>query len=195
MKNTFLFIINFLCITNCFSQETVERKNWLTDSVIERFYVLKTDKNTKQGPYKAFYQRKTIIAAGNYDNGKKTGEWNFYDTLGKLVERYDYSTHTFKYEAPLYAGIDLSYFFDEKINKNDTVRRPIKIGGIYYGYIPYLSIFQVPFDVLDVNTYSFDAYVELLISPGGRLADYNVHLISSSYQYNHTINMDISLFN
>lgn len=194
MKNIFLFIITFLPITNSFAQEIVERKNRLTDSVIERFYVLKTDKSTKQGPYKAIYQRKTLIAAGNYNNGKKIGNWNFYDTKGRLVERYNYDTNTYRFEAQLDTGTNLSFFFDEKIKKSDIVTRPVKVGGVYFGFIPYVSLFQVPFDTFDINTNLFNAYVELLISPGGRLADYKVHLISAYYQYNYTTSMDVNLF-
>jgi hypothetical protein len=194
LKNIFSIIIFSIYTANSLAQETVERKNRLTDSVIERFFVLKSNPEIRQGLYKAFYQRRTLIAIGNYNNGKKTGNWNFYDTMGRLAERYDYDTNTFKFEGPLYTGTYLSFVVDEKVTKTDTFTRPVKIGGTYFGFIPYVNLFHLPFDTFDINTDTFEAYVELLISPGGRLADYKVHLASSYYQYNHTVNMDINLF-
>jgi hypothetical protein len=194
VRNIFLSIICLFNITNCIAQETVERKNRLTDSVIERFSVLKSDPSIKHGLYKAFFQRKTLVASGNYSNGKKSGKWIFYDTDGKMVEKYDYDTNTLYYEAPLDAATDLNYFFDKKTDSTDRVTRPLKIGGAYFGFVPYVSLFRMPFDTFEINTNSFQAYVELLISPGGRLADYKVYLISRYYQYNQTLNMDVNLF-
>jgi hypothetical protein len=78
-----------LYITNCFAQDIVARKNKLSDAVIERFYVLKSDLKTKHGPYKGYFRGKTVIAAGNYRNGEKTGIWSFCDARGKLVENYN----------------------------------------------------------------------------------------------------------
>lgn len=194
VKNNFFLFIAFLCSTNCFAQETVTRKNRLSDSVIERFSVLKSDRETRNGPYKAFFRRKTVIASGNYTNGKKTGTWDFYDTDGKPAQRFNYDENAFKYIARLDTGSDLRFLFDEKLKKTDTVTRPLKIGEPYYGYIPYITIFRLPFDSFDVNTDAFEAQVELLISPMGRLAGYKVHLVSPYYQYDHTISLDVGLF-
>ncbi|WP_428330807.1 toxin-antitoxin system YwqK family antitoxin [Mucilaginibacter sp.] len=195
MRYCALVIINLLFITHtCFAQDTIERKNRLTDDVIERFKVLKTAPETKVGPYRAFYRRRNIIAAGNYTKGVKTGIWYFYDENGKLSETFDYDKNDYIFEAPLDTSTNISFAFDAKIKQGDRVTRPLKVGGAYYGFIPYLSIFRLPFDLTDVNTRFFDATVELLVSPGGRLADYKVHLFSRAYQYKQTINMAVSLF-
>ena len=113
---------------------------------------------------------------------------------GNLNERYNYDKKQFTYEAPLYAGADLSYMFDDTLKKGDRLTRPLKIGGIYYGFIPYLSIFKLPFDTMDIETDSFGAVVELLISPLGRLAEYKVRVSSAYYQYDRTFTMDLGLF-
>jgi hypothetical protein len=194
VKKLFLLIITLFYLNNCFAQDTIERKSRLTDSVRERFHVLKSAPDTKVGLYQAFFKRKTLIASGNYTNGKRTGLWHFYTPEGRLVENFDFDTQTFTYEGTLDEQSDLGFLFDDKIGKTDTVTRPLKIGGSYYGFIPYLTIFRLPFDVTDTNTDSFEAIVELLISPGGRLADYKVHLISSYYDYNHTFSLDVNLF-
>jgi hypothetical protein len=195
VKNIFLLFICAFYLTNGFSQETIERKNRLTDSVIERFYVLKSARETKEGPYKAFFKRKTLIAAGNYTKGKKTGVWQFFNTQGILVEKFDYNTNNFTFESVYNKMNDVSYLFDAKLQKGDTVTRPLKPGGVYYGYIPYLQLFRLPFDSYGVNTDAFDADIELLVSPLGRLAEYKVHLTSGWYRYDHTVTMDVHLLN
>jgi hypothetical protein len=194
VRNIFFVVIAIFNSLNCFSQETIERKNKLSDSVMERFYVLKSNKETKQGPYKAFFRHKTVVASGNYVNGNKTGVWSFYGPEGKLVETFNYDDNALTYEAPLDTGSDIVVIFDGAVEKDDIGTKPIKIGGTYYGYIPYVTAFRLPFETFDVNTSVFDAYVELLISPLGRLAEYKVHLISAYYKYNHTVSLDVNLF-
>ncbi|MDP9046614.1 MAG: hypothetical protein M3N14_00655, partial [Bacteroidota bacterium] len=195
MKSIFLLLTCFFFLTTCFSQETIERKNKLTDSVTERFFVLKSDKETKHGLYLAFFRRKTLIARGAYTKGKKTGGWNFYSTNGQPAERYNYDTNTLSFEAPYDPEGDVGFLFDDKIKPTDVATRPLKIGGSYYGYIPYVKLFRLPFDSFGVNTDVFEANIELLISPLGRLAEYKVHLVSQMYQYDHTITIDFHLLN
>lgn len=195
MKYSLLLLLIPLFVTPCFAQDTVEKKNWITNSVIERYKVLKTDQQTRVGAYKAFYKRRTLVADGFYTKGTKTGMWNFYDNDGSLIEKFDYDKKQFIYEAPLDTGTDIQYSFDAKIDSDARVTRPLKVGGIYYGFIPYINIFRLPFDTEGINMDYFDAVVELLVSPGGRLADYKVHLISKAYQYNRTINLSLGLFN
>ena len=134
------------------------------------------------------------MAAGNYTKGKRTGIWHFYDTNGRYVEKYSYDTHIFLFEGPLDRNSDLAFMFDQELTKGDTVTRPVKIGGIYFGFLPYVSIFHVPFDTMDVQTNSFDVSVELLISPLGRLAEYMVHLTSDYYKYRQMYYLDVNLF-
>jgi hypothetical protein len=197
VRNIYLTVIILFSAANSFAQDTVERKNRLTDSVLERFYVLKSDETIKQGPYKALFKRRITVAFGHYTQNKKTGIWDFYGTNGNLIEKYNYDTNTFLYEGYLKKNSYLAFMFDEKINKTDTVTRPIKIGGSYYGYIPYLNIFQLPFDAnaTDTNTDYINAVIELLVSPGGRLADYKVHLDSKYYNYHETYTLDVNLLN
>ncbi len=194
MKSIFFTIIALLFTTICYAQDTVERKNRLTDSVIERFYVRKENDKINQGPYKAFFKRRTLIATGNYNNNKRIGLWHFYSTKGRLIEKFNYDANKLTYEAALDTNTDLSFLFDDKIVKTDTVTRPLKIGGSYYGFIPYVNAFQVPFDTMYINTDYFEATVELLISPGGRLADFKIYIKSDSYRYTHVFSLSPGLF-
>ena len=193
MKRLSLFIFCLLYLSNCLAQDTVERKNWLTDSVVERFYALKSNKEIKNGPYKALFQRKTPVATGYYSNNKKTGTWEFYKQDGTHVQSFNYDTNDLTFEAATDTDDDIHYLIDKKFGAGDRATRPIKIGGIYYGYIPYLTVFQLPFETVEVNTNSFRATVELLISPLGRLADYKIHIVSQLYEYDRTFNLDVNL--
>ena len=191
----FLFISFLLLLNNiCFAQDTIAQRNKLSDSVIERFYVLKSNPEVREGPYVAMLRHRKLIARGNYKNGKKVGPWQFFDTEQRMVERYNYDKQIFTYEAPLYESADFSYMFDDSLKKGDRLTRPLKIGGIYYGFLPYLDIFRTPFDTIDVDTDSFEGNIELLISPLGRLAGYNIRLTSSEYNYDHIFRMDVNLF-
>jgi len=141
----------------------------------------------------ALLNHKRLIARGNYKNGKKTGIWQFYDSAGRLNEKYNYNLGKFTYEAPLESD-DFSILFEDTLKTGDRLTRPLRIGGVYYGFIPYLSLFHLPFDTYDINTATFDAYLELLISPMGRLAGYRVRITSAPYQYDHIFTMDVKLF-
>jgi len=194
LKTIFLLLIPLFYLTDCLAQDTIEQKNRPYNHVIERFFVLKSDKKTKQGPYKAFLRRNTLIAMGNYSKGVKTGIWTFYESDGRLVERFNFTTNTLLNEAPLDSVSNIEYLFDATMKKSDRLTRPIKVGGSYYGFLPYINLFKLPFEVTDVNTKLFNAYIELLISPGGRLADYKVHLWSKQYDYQQAIALDVKLF-
>ena len=194
VKYHFFILFTLPFINACFAQDTVARRNRLSDSVVEHFFELKANPGVKEGLYTAVLRRKILLAEGKYKNGQKIGVWQFFDVSGNLNERYNYDKKQFTYEAPLYAGADLSYMFDDTLKKGDRLTRPLKIGGIYYGFIPYLSIFKLPFDTMDIETDSFGAVVELLISPLGRLAEYKVRVSSAYYQYDRIFTMDLDLF-
>ncbi len=130
---------------------------------------------------------------GNYAKGKKIGIWQFFNPQGILVQKFDYNSNNFTFESGYDTISDVHYLLDAKLEKSDTVTRPLKVGGVYYGYIPYLKLFHLPFDSFGINTDLFDADLELLISPLGRLAEYKVHLRSQAYQYDHTIMIDVHL--
>jgi len=194
LKKYLLIVICLLCLNYCFGQDTVERKNRLTDSVLERFQVLKETPDVKNGLYRALFQRKIPVAVGRYRNDKKIGIWNFYKQDGRLIQRFDYNKNALIYETVDDTDDDVHYIIDKKYTDTDKATRPVKIGSVYYGLIPYLNVFRLPFDTYDVNTNSFRAVVELLVSPLGRLADYKVRVVSDMYEYDRTFNLDANLF-
>jgi|SRR6185503_9516010 len=195
MKNRLLLLLGFCYTINCAAQDTLARRERLSDSVTARYFVLKSAPAVKVGPYLVFYKRKTLLVRGTYNNGEKSGVWQFFDIKGRMSERYNYDKKKITYEGPLYSSADYSFLFDDSLKMGDRLTRPLRIGGVYYGFLPYLNIFKVPFETYDVNTYLFEAYIELLISPMGRLADYNIRVVSSEYQYDRIFRIDVHLFN
>ena len=195
LKKITTFIFCFFCLINCFAQETIEKKNRLNDNVTETFQVLKDNESVKNGPYEAVYKRRTPIAIGNYTKGKKTGLWRFYNSQNKLMQIYNYDNDSLKYEAREYANAsDFWYAIDKVITDSDKVTKPVKAGGRYYGYLPYLGLFKVPFSTFEYTTAGGVAVIELLISPLGRLAEYKVHAVIGLIQYDQTVTMDVNLF-
>ena len=169
-----------LVTCNCFSQDSTRIKNRLTETIIERFFVSSADKNSKTGPYNAVYRHNTPLASGEYANNKKVGTWHFYDIWGKPVENFNYDKNTLLYEKPddSVSEQQIRYSFDDSIKNTDYVTKPIKPGGRYYGYLPYLRIFKLSDDYNNTVVALFTAVLEILVSPGGRLADFKVHIRS-----------------
>ncbi|MBS1533378.1 MAG: hypothetical protein JSU01_23970 [Bacteroidetes bacterium] len=179
---------------NCFAQETVNKKNRIFDGLIERYTVLKDSQEVKQGLYQVFTRQDKLVVRGGYAMNKKTGIWHFYNKSAKLLQIYDYDKKQLMFEAKQYVGSNIGYMIDRKITDKDTVTKPVKIGGRYWGYLPYLSLYRTPFSPYQYNIYGAEADIELLISPLGRLADYKVIATFPYMDYTQTLRMDVNLF-
>lgn len=189
-----LLLLSLIVALQCAAQDTVKRRHRLTNRVIEKYYVLKKNPAFKEGPYIAYFQHHTMIAEGYYKMGQRTGVWRFFNKRGELNEVFSYNRNSFLFEGPVKRDDGVFYQFDTVAIAKDTITRPLKTGGCYYGMLPYVMAFRAPFDDDDANTDYFGAWVELLISPLGQLADYKVHLASDIYQYRQTFEMDTKLF-
>ena len=203
MKYILLFTVLLSSRLNCFAQETSKKTEKLTDSVTEHFFVLKSDGVTRHGLYQAIYRKNIAVASGQYTNGKRTGTWHFYDKRGNLLENYDYDHNEFLYEAPEDTTSPMRYKVDRLLSETDKTRKPYHPGGRYYGYLPFIAAYKVPLydfgfsdDVIDllINRHLISANIELLVSQGGRLADFKVRIISPQFQIDYTTNFDPNLF-
>jgi hypothetical protein len=190
---TLLFVVLFYINTG-FAQETMIRKHRLTDSVTERISVLKSDKSTRQGLYQAVSSKNIAVASGQFNNDKKTGIWHFFDLQGRQLQNYDYTNKKLLFEAVEDTTSNLRYFVDKLLTDTDRTTKPVKAGGRYFGYIPYLKLFKLPAYLMDINRYLSVAVVELLVSPGGRLADFKVHIYSGA-NYEKVFNMSTDMPN
>jgi len=135
MKHLYLILLSWLFINHACGQETVSKSNSIsTTNIKEKFHVLKSNKNIRHGEYLA-KTNKTIIAQGNYENGQRVGHWRFLNQKGEAIQLYDYTKHKLIFTDT--ADVKhLTYAFEQPLKENDTVRYPIKIGGVYYGLMP-----------------------------------------------------------
>ncbi|MDB5128968.1 hypothetical protein [Mucilaginibacter sp.] len=194
LKRYLLLLTVILIVNNCYAQDTLEIKRKISGDVTEVFKVLARDVNTRQGLFRALYKNKIPVASGMFENDKKVGLWKFADPKGTIIQTYDYSTNRLFYEAPEDTSSHLRYFVDKTLMPGDKVTKPIKIGGIYYGYLPYLTLFTLPKEYKEIDRELVTAVVELLVSPGGRLADFKVNLIADpTGRPFKTVNMNIKL--
>lgn len=190
MKRFYTYLLAFLLPLSCLAQETVIIKRKLTAGVKERISVLKSDNVTKQGLYQALLDSKTVLASGSYTNNKKTGIWNFFDTKNTVIQRFNYTTNTLLYEAPEDSTTNCRYVVDRAVRDTDHTTKPVIIGGRFYGYINYLRLFRLPPDMHDINNEVVVPTIELLVSPGGRLAEYIVHFQAQNYDRKVGFNID-----
>jgi hypothetical protein len=193
LKNIILSIVPLFFATTALAQETVERSHKIDADITEKLRVLKSDKSTRQGLYQAMYKKKVAIASGQFNNDIKTGIWHFYDLKGRLLQNYDYDKKELLYEAPEDTTSNLRYFVDKLLADTDHTTKPVKAGGRYYGYLPYAKLFKLPANLMDINRNVSIAVIELLVSPGGRLAYFKVTIYSGNYSK--TFNMKIDALN
>ncbi len=193
MKNFLLIITALIFAKTTFAQETVERSHKMDYHITETLHVLKSDKSTRHGLYQALYDKKTAIASGQFDHDVKIGIWHFYDRHGRLMQNYDYTKKELLYEAPEDTTSNIRYFVDKALTDTDRTTKPVKPGGRYYGYLPYLKLFKLPANLMDISRSVSIAAIELLVSPGGRLAYCKVNIISGNY-YEKAFNINVNAF-
>lgn len=194
LKRFLLFSSAILLTANCVAQQaTIENRYKLNKNITEIFHVTVANANIKQGLYQAVFDKNKAIASGLYENDKKIGVWRFYNSLGQPMQIYDYTKKAVLYEAPEDTTSGLRYFVDKLLDSTSKVTKPIKIGGRYYGYLPYLNLFTMPKDLQGNDYNAFTAVVELLISPYGRLAEYKVHL--GAIDFERAVKMNFNLPN
>ena len=78
----FLFILTIVCSDILIAQELIKKKK-VKDGITNEFYVLKDNKEIKQGPFLSTYldvfDKKYIADFGQYEQDAKTGTWlSFY---------------------------------------------------------------------------------------------------------------------
>lgn len=172
-KRIFISISLLLVILSklCLAQETIELSAYHGGGITERYHTLKTDRKVKQGLYQQISRKNMAIVSGSYDHNKRVGIWHFYDPNGQVTELYNYTTAKLMYEAQVDSTHNyISYILDEKFAKDDTITKPVRIGGTWFGYLPYIKYFQIDGN----NLYSSEqtrAFLQILVSPGGRLSE------------------------
>ncbi|WP_448700530.1 hypothetical protein ACFGVR_01095 [Mucilaginibacter sp. AW1-3] len=163
------------------SQDTVSRSNQLNPQIYESFYVLKSNKKVRHGLYIAVYKKSTVLAKGEYNNGKRAGQWQFFDGTGKPAQVYNYDEGRFTMiDEAGKKGTKCT--FAQEPAPTDSVSKPIAIGGFIYAVTPLIAIrpdiddkvrpynmeegkMQTVYHLLDINEEGFvtkhTAYTEI----------------------------------
>ncbi|WP_448699162.1 hypothetical protein ACFGVR_19585 [Mucilaginibacter sp. AW1-3] len=171
MLRTFTVFILVIIVQISFAQETIELSAYHGGGITERYHALKTDRKIKQGLYQQVTRRNTAVVSGSYEHNKRVGIWHFYDKEGRVNELYNYTTGKLLYEAPVDSAHEyIGYIFDKRVERTDTATKPIRIGGTWFGYMPYIKLFKID----PGNFYAsapIRAFLQMLVSPGGRLSE------------------------
>ncbi|OCX51887.1 hypothetical protein BEL04_17950 [Mucilaginibacter sp. PPCGB 2223] len=166
-------LLPFFMLAGCaaFSQ-TVKRTNDLTPQISEKFFVQKTNKKIREGEYTAYYNKNILLASGSYDNGYRTGEWEFYNNKGEHIQTYNYDTNAMTFRDTS-GKKGMKYYFSQDVHKGDTVTNPIPIGGYYFVIVP-MMFYHPELSAMIRRTYPGVEKVQVThiftISPEGLLA-------------------------
>lgn len=191
----YLFLLFTFFYSYGFAQQTVERDRKLSSNVTEKYNVLKNDYTVLQGQYSA-YLKKKLLAAGKYENNKRTGTWTFFDKQGAPCQRFNYDTSSLLFEKQPDTATKVIYMVDDSLKNNPRFTRPIRVGGLYYGFLPYANLVRLPKDYWELNNEMSSATLEILVSPYGRLAElklrvrpYNAPFSDNDAVFNFNINL------
>lgn len=189
MKTPIAIICCLLFGLSVSAQETVAETQKLADGNKEVYYVLKANQQIKQGVYQVRHKNKVLVS-GMYNQNKKAGMWHYFDAKGNVLQNYDFDKNQLNYEAPdSNSTPNFRYLYDQDLKETDRITKPVRIGGRYYGYFPYIKLVQSM--VGSVQTGSLlTVTFEWLVSPGGNLADYKIYLNYLSGQ--RVLNADIT---
>ncbi|MFT7232885.1 MAG: hypothetical protein ACI8TA_002103 [Cyclobacteriaceae bacterium] len=129
--------LNILALFICFFVLTIIEGNCQSTKKItikakypgikEAYYVLKDDISVKHGQYEKTKSGK-LVYKGNYNNGQKTGQWEYFNTNEELMQVVDFDTY------------DLITNNDSKSSLNSCVI----LGGIQQFYSFIYSILRYP---------------------------------------------------
>lgn len=183
MSKFFILTMMFCGVQVCLAQTEVIRKNKITSLVTEKYNtVIAADRQVKQGLYQAMYDKKIVLAQGKYADDKRVGLWRFFDRKQRLSQVFNYDTGKLIFEAPEDSTSNFKYEIESKITDAITITKPIKQGGRYFGFLPYLRFFKMPANLQAYNTDDVNVVIELFISSMGRVADFKIHIIAPFYK-------------
>lgn len=123
-------LLTFILITifGVYSGQSQELKSKSTrkGGTIEKYFVLKKEKNVKHGEYLKYrigpLEQKILIEAGYYNHNKKTGNWYYFYNQGSLKETGNYREGQKEGEWIIYYRKESSGSFDNIIGIEHSAR-------------------------------------------------------------------------
>jgi TonB family protein len=105
--------------------QDVKKQTYGSEWYEEEYYVLKSNKNVRHGLYKN-YKTQEINIQGQFENGKRIGQWNFYEK-GTLVYTYNYSTQLTELNKPIKTNYEV--LLNNSFTKMNLISPPTYLGG------------------------------------------------------------------
>ena len=97
-----------------------------------------------------------------------------------MQQQYDHDNNKLLFEASEANPSNFHYFMDVDVRNQDKPQQPIKIGGRYFGYLPYLKLIRRIHALRGMDETGCNAVLTILVSPLGRMADCSVQLFCNS---------------
>jgi len=159
----------------------------------EIYYVLKSDKKVRQGPYcklgcndsaevEGFYKNglKDSIwtgwpASGVYSLGKKKGVWAYYNFVGQLEQKYDHSTNELLYWR-FYGTPDslFTFYSGNDSTKIKLERPPLYIGGEAVQLEPILARVRIPWFTVWLHKNYRKIIINFTVDSSGKASGFRV---------------------
>ncbi len=165
MKTKITLIVIVLFSTVAYAQKTKKVTNKSDyPSFKETYYVLKSDKSTRHGSYEKEIRGKTI-EQGQFENGIKTGIWEYFDQDGIVVHKVSVE--------------DGSILYDKFANENtdfdkERYSRPlIVLGGMGSLYQQIGNALRYPSDARRKGTQG-KVLVQMIVDDQGEIKDVEV---------------------
>ena len=128
-------------------------------SVVEKYYVLKNDRNIKNGEYSKFIKNKKVTT-GQYTNNKETGIWTFYDFDNSVDLKYDFDK-------------DSVLFVDIQDDTSGLDRPAIYFGSFYEARYTIMTNLRYPAEAAE-NGKTGRILIDVFIDTKGNVYDYKV---------------------
>ena len=188
MSKFFILIMMFCGVQVCLAQTEVVRKNKITALVTEKYStIIAADKQIKHGLYQAMYNKKVVLAQGKYADDKRVGMWRFFDKKQRLLQVFNYDTGKLVFEAPEDETSNFRYQIESNTKDSILITKPLKQGGRYFGYLPYLRFFKFPAELQGYDNDDVNVVIALFITSMGQVAEFKMHIIAPYYKRTFTV--------
>ena len=170
MKRVILFSFLIVLTLHINAQEkTVKRTNANNKTgVKEYFYVLKRDKKIKHGSFELQSLSGRTKVKGQYEHGKPSGVWTYYDYEGTVEQQYNYSSGELIYHKPNKEQPAYFQLKDGAYQKFIPDRPPLFIGGGAYMFTATGSRLKYPVQATRMGIEG-TVYIEVVVTVDGKL--------------------------
>jgi len=171
MKKCLILAILFMPMF-LFGQKTKLIKDKQTNEI---YYVLKSDNSTKHGEYQKIGNKNVLLIKGYYKNGVIDSIWEFSNSMGEVVQKFDFTTKSLIYYKISESDQNKLYkvITDSASQYVLLDRPPIFVGGEDYFMQELMANIQYPLDAF-TNGISGRVSVSFVIDKNGETDSFKV---------------------